>query len=90
MWKEFLGGAGILTVLLILIGSINSRLGGKMNMEVCKQIRQNMLNNFENIKNQQLINQRQFEDINKKLDTQQSTLIEVKTILSVVAKNTNQ
>lgn len=90
MWKEFLGGAGILTVLLILIGTINSRLGGKMNTDVCKQIRQNMFDNFENIKSQQLVNQKQFEDMNKKLDKQQETLIEVKTMLTVVARNTNQ
>jgi hypothetical protein len=86
MWRELLGGAGIVTFLIAMFGVQSRRLDKKMDAEVCLQRRKNTDDSFTTIQRQQMKCQDQFKELEKKLDKHQDLLIKVDTILSIAAK----
>ena len=86
MWKEVLGGAGMLSVMILIVGLQNKRIEKKMSSDVCAQRCKNTDKSFIAIQEQQKNCQGLFKELFDKLNEQNGNLIEVKTILSLAAK----
>ena len=85
MWTEILGGVSLLTIMFTLFAMQNKKIDKKMSIDVCHQRCQNTDNTFDAIKRQQGKCENQFREITKKMDHQNTLLIEVKTILDIAA-----
>ena len=85
MWREIIGGAGLISVLLVIVGIQNKRIDKKMNYDVCVQRCKNTDHSFEAMQKQQENCQKLFKELFEKLNEQSGNLIEVKTILNIAA-----
>lgn len=88
-WIEILGGTGLMSLFLLLIGMQNNKIEKKMNKDVCSQRCENTDQLFASIAKQQNHCYEKFEQFNKKIDKQAEILTRVETILDIAAKKNN-
>lgn len=85
-WIEVLGGTGLMSLLLLIIGNQNKKIDNKMEKDMCSQRCDNTDKVFDSIAKQQNHCYEKFEQFNRKIDKQAEMLTRVETILDIAAK----